>query len=202
MKKERKRSIESRTSPKEVWVVREKEDSKWSSFFGLFRKGKLFTDYDKLLKSINNSQIIKIDKYKLESTSEESVGSDMVTNFLKTKEREQNLSIIIEDGDIEEGYGDVINLKNFIKENKKDDGGCGYNSHVIRNIDKYCVSKKSLKDYIAMNSNSFLTFNRSVEYYELLLKVHNFRDYGYYKKKESDGLANFKQAKDNLRKQK
>lgn len=198
-KKESKKSIESRTSPKEVWVVRKKVTSTWSSFYGLFRKSELFTDYDKLIRSINTNDIIKIDNYKLESTSEEGKGSDMVKTFLQNKEREQNLSILMGDDDVESGYDDVIRFRNFVNENSPPTDNNYYN-YIFSSINKYCVSRSSLKNYIVKHSDNFLSFNKSVEYYELLLKLHNFRNYGYYKNVESEGLTNFLQAKKNLKK--
>jgi hypothetical protein len=94
-KKESKRS--SRKSPDKIWVLRRKNSNSWrSSSYGLFNKGEKFDDYEKLLKTISNSKsVVKIDTYKLESTSEESVGSELFENFIKVKEREQSLSVIM-----------------------------------------------------------------------------------------------------------
>lgn len=162
---------------------------KWGS-------GKFFRNEKALMKSISENTIGEIFEFEFKSSYQ---ASEFFKNTIKERDRDTQLKVIL--GETDKYEEAILNFKNMLEEiaekgrqkntilEKLRVHGC--NKDTFKEI----VNNYRLKNFILLNVSN------SVEWYETVLRCHNFQSLPT-KNLSDETIANFKSAKELLKKKK
>ena len=148
-----------------IWILNSKRAKKYTI---------VYKSENALLKAINPDSDQEVLEYELKSTFK-------ACDLFKEKDRDTQLRTILgELSTFEESMSEFIKFYNEFAIWKTS----SEKKQMIKSLKKHQSDKKEISKIIVNNKRHFIRdVSTSVEWYKILLKVHNFRDYLIYEKK-------------------